>query len=167
MSKPRLLDLFCGAGGAAIIARFWKYVQKRGTGDCWEWIGSKRHGGYGQLNIRRYPYKAHRLSWAIHNGDTHLNVLHHCDNPSCVNPKHLFIGTQADNMQDAANKGRAATRPRLGASNSAAKLTDDLVREARQLHSIGQSLRALANRYKVDRKTITQAIRREHWKHVR
>lgn len=61
----RTLDLFFGAGGAAIEHRFWRYVDRRGDDECWEWTGSRRQGGYGRLNIKRYPHKAHRLSFVL------------------------------------------------------------------------------------------------------
>ena len=96
-----------------------------------------------------------------------LGVLHTCDNPLCVNPTHLFLGTQADNMADAAAKGRVRGKVSLGSTNGQAKLTEALVLEARRLHfDGGWSFRRLAREYQVDRKTITQAVRGEHWSHV-
>jgi hypothetical protein len=172
LHKPRLLDLFCGAGGAAIEERFWKYVTKYPWPDCWVWTGALRENGYGQFNIKRYPYKAHRVSYAIYANrhglefDETLGVLHDCDNPRCVNPIHLFLGTQADNMADAAAKGRVRGKVSPGESNGQAKLTEQKVREARFLHDAGMSFHELARRYEVNRKTITQAVRGEHWAHV-
>jgi hypothetical protein len=163
--RPLLLDLFCGAGGAAVTTRFWRYVDKGAPDECWEWTGSLRNG-YGQLNVQRYPFKAHRLSFFIANGWEPPAVCHACDNPPCVNPDHLFGGTQAQNMADAAPKGRARNGTLPGQLNHQAKLTDELVREARRLNAAGVSLHQLARRYAVDRKTITQAIRGGSWSHV-
>src|SRR3990172_8664056 len=76
--KPRLLDLFCGAGGAGIRARFWKYVDKHGDDECWPWIGSLRENGYGQINIGQYPFKSHRICYFISRGNLpdDMEVLH-------------------------------------------------------------------------------------------
>jgi hypothetical protein len=76
---------------------------------CWEWRGSRHHQGYGMfMEAHKKPVKAHRLSWRLHNGEipASLCVLHRCDNTGCVNPAHLFLGTQLDNIRDMVSKGR-------------------------------------------------------------
>ncbi len=89
--------------------RFWRYVQK--TDGCWLWTASlsgKPGNAYGSLHNEGKMEKAHRISWTIHNGKIPegIFVLHKCDNPVCINPSHLFLGTQFDNMRDMVSKGR-------------------------------------------------------------
>ena len=86
--------------------RFWAKVDK--SGDCWMWTASKHQKGYGQVRIEGKLYRAHRLSyeWTYGSFDKKLCVCHKCDNPSCVKPEHLFLGTVTDNMRDMCVKGR-------------------------------------------------------------
>ena len=91
--------------------RFWKKVNKKAGNSCWEWTGAtNRNGGYGQIGVRGKIIRAHRLSWVWVNNKIpkDMHVLHKCDNRVCVNPDHLFLGTQKDNMQDCVRKGRFA-----------------------------------------------------------
>lgn len=90
-------------------SRFWAKVQR--TRGCWRWLGAKHPTGYGVIGAGRRGdglVLAHRLSWMIHRGEIPegMCVCHHCDNPPCTNPKHLFLGTKADNAQDMVSKGR-------------------------------------------------------------
>lgn len=100
----------CSAIDAKV--RFWEYVQK--SDNCWTWTGCTNQNGYGQINADRGERRvlAHRLSYEIHYGefDASLNVCHHCDNPPCVRPDHLFLGTDADNAADCVKKGRSIGR---------------------------------------------------------
>ena len=100
-----------------IRIRFWRKVNK--TNRCWNWIGASDKYGYGRINWSGKTRVATRISWAIHNGDPgSMFVLHHCDNPSCVRPSHLFLGDQKDNMSDASKKGRLqGERPHLKKSH--------------------------------------------------
>jgi hypothetical protein len=86
--------------------RFWNKVNK--TKKCWEWLATKNNKGYGRIQVNGKSRLAHRISYGLKNGEIPrgLEVLHKCDNPLCVNPKHLFLGTHKDNLQDMAKKGR-------------------------------------------------------------
>ncbi len=88
--------------------RFWQQVAIIPEHSCWEWLGAKSPKGYGTFGANRKHFQAHRFSWQIHFGPIPdgLLVCHKCDNPSCVRPEHLFLGTALDNTRDMINKGR-------------------------------------------------------------
>jgi HNH endonuclease len=96
-----------------LASRFWKFVVPEPNTGCWLWTGAQYRHGYGAFSIRRcVPRQAHRIAWQLERGDIPegIDVLHRCDVPACVNPKHLWLGTVVDNMQDASKKGRIATQ---------------------------------------------------------
>lgn len=93
------------------IERFWSKVNIGNPNECWEWGSSRNKKGYGQFTLydrKSFNVKAHRMAWEVTNGKIPdgLFVCHHCDNPPCCNPAHLFVGTNSDNMKDASSKGR-------------------------------------------------------------
>lgn len=116
------------------VSRFWKRVDRKGPDECWPWTAARtlKRGGYGAIGIGRRVVLAHRFSWQIHNGPIRggLFVCHHCDNPPCVNPKHLFLGDAKDNAVDKVSKGRQSRR--TGDDSPRAKLTAWQVIEIRQ-----------------------------------
>lgn len=151
--------------------RFWKKVKK--TPGCWFWLGSKKSDGYGSLFIKAANGKsmlrsAHRVSWELHFGKIPmgLGVLHHCDNPACVRPNHLFVGTPADNSNDKIKKGRQAYS--YGERNGSAKLTAVVVMEIRRRCADGLvTMAELAEAYGVSAATIYLVWKGDTWKHVK
>ena len=153
----------------SIINRFWKNVDK--TGNCWEWTGS-RSNNYGQMSIKCKTVKAHRISWEIHNGPIpHIDgvdyrgtcVCHKCDNRGCVNPDHLFIATNAENLKDRDRKGRQSR----GEDHCCAVLTKNQVIIIRKWYSYGDiGQRPLAKYFSVSRRTISAIVHRKTWKHI-
>jgi HNH endonuclease len=135
--------------------RFWAKVDK--SGDCWTWTASKLTNGYGQFKSSSYKLVlAHRQSYEMANGPIPdgMFVCHKCDNPSCVNPEHLFVGTPMENSQDMVAKGRGnAGGPFVGSANGRAVLTEDSVCEIRALPL---SYRALAERFGVSKSQIAR-----------
>lgn len=139
--------------------------------ECWVWKGAKNRKGYGVIRLRDKNMLAHRVAWIkskydIPNG---LYVLHKCDNPSCVNPNHLFLGTPKDNMDDKMKKGREVK----GENHGGSKLTEENVKEIRNLYTKGRpgqvnefSLRKLAKRYGVNSHTIFNIVNNNTWKDI-
>lgn len=147
--------------------RFWAKVDKRPDG-CWVWTASRlRAGGYGQFNLNGIPTRAHRLSWEMHNGPipAGLQVCHTCDNPPCVNPAHLFLGTIKENAHDRDRKGRTHPGWVPGSRNGGAKLTEAQVAEIRERAS-GATHKALALEFGVSRTLIGLIVNRKQWRHV-
>lgn len=100
-----------------MAARFWDGVDKQPGDGCWEWTGHCNDGGYGRVTRQTEDRLAHRYAWELENGPIPdgMFVCHHCDNPPCVRPDHLFLGTHTDNMRDAQRKGRRPTAEREAA----------------------------------------------------
>ena len=147
--------------------RFWAKVRKGGPDDCWLWTAGTDKDGYGRFMWNMRNPRSHRVAYELLVGPIPegLYACHTCDNPPCCNPAHIFLGTQLDNIRDAASKGRLATgnctrtKGCPGVALSPADVQD--IRSA-----CGKSNRVLARHYGVHPSTISRARRMETWKHV-
>lgn len=149
------------------LRRFWLAVTK--TEGCWEWDRKARGSwGYGRIWWNGRVRKAHHVSWEIHCGaiTNGLWVLHHCDNPSCVRPDHLYLGTAADNARDMVGRGRSRAGPPPGEANPSAVLTEAIVRDIRRRVQAGEQYRAISRDIGVSETTVRSAALRETWRHV-
>lgn len=161
--------------------RFWSKVAKAGPDDCWEWRGTMLSTGYGVLTKggdgrKTKTIPAHRAAWLIHTKylpKTHEYICHKCDNRSCVNPSHLFLGSCTDNLRDMVAKGRHFTQTRpericRGSKHANAKLNEAAVIKMRQMRQlpIRPGVRTLAKMFGVSRITARRAIDGISWKHV-
>ena len=160
--------------------RFNKHITKMPSG-CWEWTGHRNYYNYGIIcstGGKPVHKKAHRASWEIFRGSIPdgLFVCHHCDNPPCCNPDHLFLGTCKDNVQDLVRKKRHcfgnAMKKRMlkhavrGDTHCCAKLTASAIKTIRQGLSEGISGREFAKEYGVSPSTICDIGKRRTWRHV-
>jgi hypothetical protein len=127
------------------------------TGDCHVWTAYKNQDGYGKFKFDGRMVNAHRVAWSLVNGEIPpgMHVLHSCDNPGCVNPEHLFLGTHQDNMDDKVSKGRTAR-----------VLSSDLVHYIRMWSALGATQTHIANRIGVGRFTVQNVLSGRTWSHV-
>jgi hypothetical protein len=148
--------------------RFSRYVQSTDPTKCWEWTGGTYPNGYGSIwdGERKALESAHRTAYRIHVGPIPEGMLvcHRCDNKTCCNPAHLFLGTPADNMADMHAKGRARNGVVYGEAIGNSKLTEADVRAIRANPNV--SSRKAAVRYGVTHITILQIRRRNTWRHL-
>jgi hypothetical protein len=151
--KPRAIDPM-----KRLLAR----STRCGANGCWLWTGAKDYDGYGQISVSGKSARAHRVSYEDKHGTIPLGAVlcHHCDNPSCINPDHMFLGTNADNVADKISKGRQAR----GEVQGSAKLTADKVLAIRAAKTMTQ--RALAKQYGVSQGQIYNVRSGKHWGHV-
>jgi excisionase family DNA binding protein len=169
------LDLSDLTADDPIRKRFWSKVDKNGPvpehkpeiGPCWVYAESRAEFGYGQFYLRRgNPRLAHSVSYALCKGPVppRMHVCHHCDNPPCVRPDHLFIGTAAANALDCVSKGRANRAQ--GVRHASARLDDDAVRAIRAVEPYYGRVRDLARKYGVSDTAIRSVLTGRTWRHV-
>ena len=145
---------------------FWNHVEKTAT--CWLWTGTKDPNGYGILISRKLVksrMQAHRFSYELHYGPitSGLFVCHRCDNPTCVNPEHFFLGTHSDNMADAKQKGRTPQ----GSKHWQSKLDEQKVDYIFKLRQTGMTHKAIATELGVTPMTVGRVLRNQAWLHVK
>lgn len=147
--------------------RFQEKIHISSPDDCWEWKAGRDKNGYGKFKLNGRSMRAPRIAYAWHhsvNVDSLDIVRHHCDNPPCCNPAHLYHGTTQDNVDDRMQRGRDASR--AGKENGQAKLTNDQVMEIRRELTAGEIQRVLARKFNVCQATISKIARGERWMHL-
>ena len=149
--------------GGTLAERFASFIEIVPSDECLEWPGYRATRDYGHFTYRNKLRKAHIVSYEIHVGPIPpgMVIRHKCDNPPCVNPRHLQIGTQAENVRDAVERGRWPT----GETNSQAKLTESQVLEIRELAKT-TPLNILAEKYSVDSSQAWRIVNRKTWRHI-
>ena len=149
-----------------IHQRFWEKVDTS-SGECWEWLGSRNESGYGRFRIGTKTVRASRASILLSGGEIpdSMLALHRCDNPACVRPSHLYVGTHRDNTRDMVKRGRA--RVPHGESSPLSKLTERDVRFIRKSYAAGMgTCRQIAERFGVCDSHVSAIINRKRWAHV-
>ena len=141
----------------------WSEVTGSLETPCWEWKGARNSGGYGKFQLRGQEWIASRAAYEATYGEipSGLLVRHKCDNPPCVNPEHLEVGTYQDNRDDQILRNRRHYRPHRARM---AKLSWDDVQQARKQRDAGDTLETIARRFGVDRSTIGYVVRGDTWK---
>lgn len=159
-SMPRLASI-------PLDERFWAKVERRGDGECWPWRGATSPGGYGRFRAPNTSVATRFLMSDLLGYDlTDRHVMHICDNPPCVNPRHLVVGTPQENIADMHRKGRHRSRTLHGEEAPWARLTEQAIRDIRFRINSGARARDLAKEYGVSRTHIHNIASRRCWKHV-
>jgi len=165
----------CGNGkymtkhGKSIKERLYLYININSKDDCWEWVGYKRKDGYGEITIDKKTFRSHRLIYIDTYGSIPegMCICHSCDNPSCCNPNHLFMGTHVDNMKDCRNKCRTGGGSRPGEECGKHKFTNEEILDIRKKYKTGlYSQRNLAKEYNMSQTNIKDIINRKIWRHI-
>ena len=141
--------------------RFWSKVDIKGDNECWEWIRFKDKAGYGQFGYQKKVYYAHRFSYELTFGQiaNGLCVCHSCDNPSCCNPKHLWLGTDRDNQKDRHSKGRTVKGETHG--NSLLKDKDVYLIKYSNIPA-----KILAKKFQISPYVVWSIRRNDSWRHI-
>jgi predicted DNA-binding protein YlxM (UPF0122 family) len=145
-------------------SRFWSKVNMTSDDSCWTWKASTRRRGYGGFALDGKTRAAHRVSWMLANGaiPDGMLVCHRCDNPSCVRPNHLFLGSQQENVDDMIGKGRDAR----GQRHARRVLTEHQVREIHRMLLDGVSWREIAKAFGMSKRAIESIAHNQTWAHL-
>jgi len=144
--------------------RLWHQSETGDPDECWIWVGHISQDGYGQIGVNNEICRSHRVAYRLDNGEPAENfVCHHCDEPLCVNPNHLYDGTPKENQEDAVERGRIAN----GTEQHDAELCESQVKEIlKKYNSTDKTQKELGEEYGVSRQTVSKITRRITWKHV-
>lgn len=143
---------------------FWDRVDT--SGECWEWQGARTRDGYGVVSVFGNAERSHRVAYILEYGRIPNGriICHSCDNPSCVRPAHLFVGTDKDNSDDKKLKGRGVNGIHLGEKNPSSKVTWPIVAAIREEYTTGDiTQRLLAEKYGIVQSQVGRIVRGEHW----
>lgn len=153
-----------------VVDRFWSRVDTSGGPDaCWPWTRGQLAGGYGSFRFSDRNHGAHRVSWTLTHGGIPegMCVCHHCDNPPCCNPRHLFLDSNEGNIADRVAKSRTRTGASCGSAHGMSRLTEAAVLEIRSRDRHIATVKELAVKHGVSETCIRDAHRGKTWKHVR
>ena len=162
--KIRAMASYLGLSKTEPLSERDRFQSKfRVTPGCWIWVSGADEFGYGRFGAKGKTWRAHRYSFALYVGSLQddMSVCHRCDTPSCVNPDHLFLGTNQDNVLDRVTKGRSARQ--LGPQNKASHLTEQDVHAIRQ--AVG-SLSQIAARFGTSATNVAVIKKRTSWAHL-
>lgn len=150
------------------ISNFWAKVTIGTSTDCWHWVAATRPTGlgYGAFSINGRSYRAHRIAWFLYNRRRpgNLPVCHHCDNPRCCNPHHLFLGTLSDNCKDMVQKGRGVDN--RGENYGQAKLSNADISQIRKLYNLGYPQYNIAKEFQIHQATVSRIVNYLRWSHL-
>lgn len=149
-----------------MIENFHAKMDTVNHGDCWFWTGTKIKGGYGMFRYKGRMHLAHRVAFDIYKGGFPPEVMHTCDNPSCVRPAHLKAGNHALNMADMAQKGRHRSWDMSGAANGMAKLSVEQVKQIQELRASGMKLAAIGTQFGISETHVCSISKGRRWKNV-
>lgn len=152
-----------------IEERFWEKVYIRGNDECWEWQASKDKDGYGWFRVDGKTLLSHRAGWEMHNNKKIPNglcVMHSCDNPSCVNPKHLSLATQQKNIDDMVMKGRSLRGVKREGAGRPKLITKQVLQMIKMWATGEYTKKELSNIFNVSVTTVYSIIAGKTWKHI-